>query len=46
MHERHAHELVNYGGATGEELYRHAMAVKHSVGERFGIMLEEEVRVV
>jgi UDP-N-acetylmuramate dehydrogenase len=46
MHAKQALVLVNYGGATGAELYQHAQAVKQSVAGEFGIELEEEVRVI
>lgn len=38
--------IVNHGGATGEEIYSHAMAIKKSVKEKFGIELVPEVNVV
>jgi UDP-N-acetylmuramate dehydrogenase len=37
--------LVNYGGASGEELYNLALAIQHSVHERFAITLEAEVNI-
>jgi UDP-N-acetylmuramate dehydrogenase len=46
MHKQQALVLVNYGGATGEELYRHAQRVQQSVQEKFGVELEMEVNVV
>ena len=46
MHARQALVLVNYGGATGEELYRHALKVQQSVRDRFGVALEMEVNIV
>jgi len=38
--------LVNYGQATGRDIWAFAQAVKRSVFEKFGITLEEEVNVV
>lgn len=46
MHQHHALVLVNYGGATGQELLQHSINVQKSVKEKFGIDLEPEVRVV
>lgn len=37
--------LVNYGGATGEEVWAHALRVAQSVKERFGVELTPEVNV-
>ncbi|MDZ7755321.1 UDP-N-acetylmuramate dehydrogenase [Rhodohalobacter sp.] len=38
--------LVNHGGATGEEIYQHAMNISESVKEKFGIELAPEVNVI
>ena len=46
MHAQQSLVLVNYGGATGEELYAHAKKVQESVYEKFGVMLEMEVNIV
>ena len=46
MHERQALVLVNYGGATGKELIDHALRVKESVLEKFGVELEMEVNII
>jgi UDP-N-acetylmuramate dehydrogenase len=46
MHARQALVLVNYGGATGEELYHHALLVQQSVKDRFGVALEMEVNII
>lgn len=37
--------LVNYGGATGEEIIRLAEEIKNSVYEKFGVTLHEEVNI-
>lgn len=46
MHAAQALVLVNYGGATGDELYAHALRVQDSVHELFGISLEQEVNLI
>ena len=38
--------LVNHGGATGEEIYEHAMTIRESVKDQFGIELAPEVNVI
>ncbi|MDX1407057.1 MAG: UDP-N-acetylmuramate dehydrogenase [Saprospiraceae bacterium] len=38
--------IVNYGGASGQEIYDHAMRVQASVEERFGIVLAPEVNIL
>jgi UDP-N-acetylmuramate dehydrogenase len=44
--ERHALVLVNYGGASGRDIWRLAVAIRDSVAERFGVALEPEPLVV
>ena len=46
MHRQQALVLVNYGDATGKELVDHALKVRQSVKEKFGVELEMEVNVV
>ncbi|HAB35541.1 MAG TPA: UDP-N-acetylenolpyruvoylglucosamine reductase [Cryomorphaceae bacterium] len=46
MHAHQALVLVNYGGATGPELWAHAQRVQDSVKEQFGIHLEPEVNLI
>jgi UDP-N-acetylmuramate dehydrogenase len=45
-HKDQALVLVNYGNATGEEIYSLAMQIKKSVYEKFGVAIEPEVNVV
>jgi UDP-N-acetylmuramate dehydrogenase len=46
MHKDQALVLVNYGGASGEEILKLAEDVQKSVFETFGVILEREVNVV
>ena len=45
-HKTQALVLVNYGGATGEEILQHALRMQQSVKEKFGIEIETEVNVI
>ncbi|MCF8253940.1 MAG: UDP-N-acetylmuramate dehydrogenase [Bacteroidia bacterium] len=45
-HKDQALVLVNYGGATGDEIYQLAMAIQGSVQEKFGIKISPEVNLV
>ena len=38
--------LVNYGNATGEEIWNLALAIQQSVQEKFGILILPEVNVI
>ena len=42
----HALVLVNYGGATGNEIKEAAMKIQDSVKKKFGITLKNEVNVI
>lgn len=46
MYEKHAMVLVNYGGATGEEVERFYQQAISEVYQEFGITLEPEINVV
>lgn len=45
-HAQQALVLVNYGGATGQEIYQLALDIQASVKEKFGITIVPEVNVV
>ena len=44
--ERHANFIINTGGATAREIRALIERAKAAVRERFGILLEEEIRYV
>jgi UDP-N-acetylmuramate dehydrogenase len=45
-HKDQALVLVNYGGASGSEVYQLAMEIRESVLQRFGVRIDPEVNLV
>ena len=46
VHDKQALVLINYGNATGKEIFELSEEIRKSVYEKFGVDLEREVEVV
>ncbi|MFL2639253.1 MAG: UDP-N-acetylmuramate dehydrogenase [Flavobacteriaceae bacterium] len=45
-YKSHALVIINYGNATGKEIYKFSQKIKQAVLRNFNILLEEEVNII
>ena len=45
-HDKHALIIVNYGKASGNEIFEFSQKIKNTVLRKFNILLEEEVNII
>ena len=45
-HDKHALIIVNYGKASGNEIFEFSQKIKNAVLRKFNILLEEEVNII
>ena len=45
-HDKHALIIVNYGNASGYEIFEFSQKIKNDVLRKFNILLEEEVNII